>query len=151
MVDLNQRVNAQPVALLKTPAQRKARTARDTAGPAWYGLPAPDMTPELANDLRVLSMRRVLDPKQHYKRSALVASKYLQVGTVVEGKHEYYSDRVPKRQRGATLVDSLLKDQEKRKYFKRRFAASQLQSQAGRQAGRHSGGTKPWAKKHRKE
>ena len=38
-----------------------------SAGPKWYNLPATPLTPELKNDLRVLSLRPYLDPKHFYK------------------------------------------------------------------------------------
>lgn len=38
--------------------------------------------------------------------------KYFQVGTVIEGAGEYYSSRLTNKERAATLVDQLLKDNE---------------------------------------
>jgi hypothetical protein len=39
-----------------------------TAGPAWFDMPAPVVTPELKRDLQLLKLRNVLDPKRFYKR-----------------------------------------------------------------------------------
>ena len=40
-----------------------------SAGKGWYEIEAPQMTPELQNDLKLLRMRNALDPSQHYKGS----------------------------------------------------------------------------------
>ena len=73
----------QPLSLLPTSTQRreekKQRVSNDTAGPAWFDMPAPKMTNELENDIRLLNMRSALDPKQHYKNGKAITSKYFQV------------------------------------------------------------------------
>ena len=40
-----------------------------TAGTGWFNMPAPELTQEMKNDLRVLQMRNVLDRSHHYKSS----------------------------------------------------------------------------------
>lgn len=52
-----------------------------TKGRGWYNMPMAEMTEEKKNDLMVIQMRKVLDPKRFYKgpdiRGAL--PKYVQV------------------------------------------------------------------------
>ncbi|KAJ2906996.1 rrna-processing protein fcf2 [Coemansia aciculifera] len=93
-----------------------------TAGKKWFGMKAPVLTPELKNDLRVLQLRNVLDPKRFYKKdsSAKKIPKYFEVGTVIEGPTEFYSSRMTKKERKSTLVDELLADKQARDYFKRK-------------------------------
>ena len=51
-----------------------------TKGAAWYNLPATEQTEEVQNDLKILQMRAVLNPKQFYKKNDLkVLPKYFQV------------------------------------------------------------------------
>ena len=38
-----------------------------SAGKGWFDMPAPQVTPELKNDLKLLRMRNALDPSRHYK------------------------------------------------------------------------------------
>jgi len=104
--------------------QKERRAERDkTRGRDWFNLPAPEMTEQLKNDLTVLQMRKVLDPKRFYKgpdiRGAL--PKYFQMGRIIETPADFYSGRVPKKQRKATLVDELLEDVEFRRYNKRKY------------------------------
>lgn len=138
MVDLSKLVDKRPLNLLpaaanrKSDARQKAKKAQDTAGPAWFNMPAPTMTPELEKDLRVMRMRSALDPKQHYKGGPILTSKYFQVGTVVASAEEHYSDgKLSRRQQGTTVLDTLLKDSQKRAYFKKKFSASQSNNRAG--------------------
>lgn len=138
MVDLNKLVESRPLTLLPAAAGKKAagreqvRKAKDTAGPAWFNMPATEITPEIEKDLRLVRMRSALDPKRHYKGGPILTSKYFQMGTVVAGADERYSaGRLTKRQQGSTILDTLLKDDEKRSYFKKKFNASQTQNRAG--------------------
>ncbi len=53
-----------------------------TKGFHWFNMSAPEMTEEKKNDLTVVKMRKALDPKHFYKRSAQRADgdpKYFQV------------------------------------------------------------------------
>lgn len=74
------------------------KSAPDTAGKAWYDLPATTITDEVKNDLRVLRLRSALDPKTFYKKfDTTKFPKYFQFGTVVEGAAEFYSSRLADR------------------------------------------------------
>ncbi|GFY52364.1 deoxynucleotidyltransferase terminal-interacting protein 2 [Trichonephila inaurata madagascariensis] len=105
--------------------QSKKERAK-TTGDQWYNMSAPEMTEEKKNDLMVIQMRNALDPKRFYKRSAnKINSKYFEVGTFVESPVDFYSSRVPKKQRKQTLVDELLADAEFRQYQKRKYTEIQ--------------------------
>ncbi|KAF8796681.1 Deoxynucleotidyltransferase like protein [Argiope bruennichi] len=107
--------------------RKEAAKERDkTKGFDWYNMAAPEMTDEKQNDLLVLKMRQALDPKHFYKRSANKTNpKFFQVGTFVESPIEFYSSRIPKKQRKQTLVDELLADAEFRQYQKKKFTEIQ--------------------------
>ncbi|KAJ2703050.1 rrna-processing protein fcf2 [Coemansia sp. IMI 203386] len=121
-----------------------------SAGKNWFGMKAPVLTPELKNDLRVLQMRNVLDPKRFYKKSAGVQKtpKYFEVGTIVEGATEFYSARMTKKERKSNIVDELLADKQARDYFKRKVGEIHANNKSGR-GGRRS--QKPsGSKRHKK-
>ncbi|KAJ9051038.1 dTDP-fucopyranose mutase, variant 2 [Entomophthora muscae] len=99
------------------------------AGSKWFNMPAPIMTPELKRDLELLSLRNVLDRKRFYKRTdKQPVSKFLQVGTIVEDKSEFYSARIVKKDRKSNMVQELLHDSGSQEYFNSRF--NQLQQNA---------------------
>jgi hypothetical protein len=117
-----------PIRLLTTPAQQKEQAKKKkesaTAGPDWYDMPAPVMTPELRDDLRLLSLRSALDPSRHYKKGDKpVSSRFLQIGQYVSDPSSFYTDRRSRKQRMApTIVDSLLRDVERKQYLKRKYS-----------------------------
>jgi len=92
--------------------QRLRRNEREkTAGADWFNMAKPELTEEKKKDLELLKMRRVLDTKTFYKKNDIQElPKYFEVGTVVDNATDFYSDRIPKRQRKQTLVDELLAD-----------------------------------------
>ncbi|KAJ1666313.1 rrna-processing protein fcf2 [Coemansia sp. RSA 1813] len=104
-----------------------------TAGKRWFGMKAPVMTQELKNDLRVLQLRNVLDPKQFYKKGTVgkEAPKYFEMGTIIEGPTEFYSSRLTKKERRGNLVDELLADKQTRDYFKRKVSEIHTQNKSG--------------------
>ncbi|MBA0585441.1 hypothetical protein Gotri_014227 [Gossypium trilobum] len=73
------------------------KQVKDTAGTAWFDMPAPTLTPELKKDLQLLK-----------------------VGTVVESVTDYYSGRMTKKEKKPTLADELLSDPAVRQYRKRK-------------------------------
>ncbi|GFZ09426.1 Fcf2 pre-rRNA processing protein [Actinidia rufa] len=60
---------------------------KDTAGKNWFDMPAPTMTPELKKDIQLLK-----------------------VGTVIESASDFFTGRLTKKERKATLADELLSD-----------------------------------------
>lgn len=112
-----------PVFQSKRQIRKLGLKERDkTKGFGWFNMPAPEMTEEKKNDLLVIQMRQALDPKHFYKRSASKGNpKYFQVGTFVESPVEFYSSRIPKKQRKQTLVEELLSDAKFRQYQKKKY------------------------------
>ncbi|OAY36428.1 rRNA-processing protein fcf2 [Manihot esculenta] len=97
--------------------------AKDTLGKNWFDMPAPTMTPELKKDLQLLKLRGALDPKRHYKKGdskSKTLPKYFQVGTVVESSTDFFSGRLTKKERKATIADEVLSDRTLTAYRKRK-------------------------------
>lgn len=95
----------------------------DTAGKNWFDMPAQTITPELKKDLQLLKLRGVMDPKRHYKKGDTKLKslpKYFQVGTVIEPASEFFTSRLTKKERKATIADELLADSNLHNYRKRK-------------------------------
>ncbi|GER52641.1 Fcf2 pre-rRNA processing protein [Striga asiatica] len=73
------------------------KQVKDTAGKNWFDMPAQTMTPELKKDLQLLK-----------------------VGTVIESATEFFTGRLTKKERKATLADELLADSTLGDYRKRK-------------------------------
>uniref|UniRef100_UPI003AAB8C9E deoxynucleotidyltransferase terminal-interacting protein 2 n=1 Tax=Centroberyx gerrardi TaxID=166262 RepID=UPI003AAB8C9E len=102
---------------LKRQAERKK-----TTGDGWFNMKAPELTPELRGDLKVLKMRGSMDSKRFYKKNDRDGfPKYFQVGTVVDSPADFYHSRIPKKARKRTMVEELLADAEFRHNNKKKY------------------------------
>ena len=101
--------------------ERRADKA-STKGKGWFDMKAPELTEEQKNDLTVLKMRSALDPKRFYKNNDVQGlPKYVEFGTVIESPAEFYSSRIPKKQRKKSIVAELLADSDLKSYNKRKL------------------------------
>ncbi|XP_019456473.1 PREDICTED: rRNA-processing protein fcf2-like [Lupinus angustifolius] len=110
------------------------KQAKDTTGKNWFNMPAQTMTPELQKDLKLLKLRGAIDPKRHYKKGdskSKTLPKYFQMGTVVDSPLDYYSGRLTKKERKATLAEELLSDQNLAAYRKRKVREIEEKNQPG--------------------
>ncbi|KDD76041.1 hypothetical protein H632_c383p0, partial [Helicosporidium sp. ATCC 50920] len=90
-------------------AERSTRP--DTAGAAWFNLPATPLTDEVKRDLKVLQLRSAFQGNRFYKKAdSTKFPKHFQIGTVVEGKAEWYSSRIARKDRRGTLAEEILSD-----------------------------------------
>ncbi|KAL6990189.1 hypothetical protein U1Q18_015938 [Sarracenia purpurea var. burkii] len=110
------------------------KQVKDTAGTNWFDMPAPSITPELKKELQLLKLRSVIDPKRHYKKGdskSKTLPKYFQVGTVIESASDFFTGRLTKKERKATLADELLSDHTLDQYRKRKVREIEEQNRPG--------------------
>lgn len=111
---------------------KKANKEEPTdSGSKWFNMKKPEMTAELKRDLLILKNRSALDPKRHYKKEKWVVPKYFQTGTIIEGNTEYYSARLSRKNKGRTLAEEILRDDDSSKYFKRKYYEIQKEKTSG--------------------
>lgn len=85
-------------------ATRRAHLQPHTPSTAWHEIGKAEMTQRLKDDLNVVAMLGVIDPKRFYKRSDYKKGKLptnVQVGTVVEGPTEFKTARLKRSDRCA--------------------------------------------------
>ncbi|AAS53885.1 AFR514Cp [Eremothecium gossypii ATCC 10895] len=120
---------AQPPARARSAPPAPAPPAAD-----WFQLPRPELTPELRRDLALIKHRAALDPKRHYRKEKWQVPERFSVGTVIEGTGEFYSSRLQNSQRKATMLETLLADDDSARYFRRRYAEVQVTKTSGKRA-----------------
>ena len=127
---------------------------KDTSGKNWFDMPAQTMTPELQRDLKLLQLRDAIDPKRHYKKGnskSKTLPKYFQVGTIVASPLDYFTGRLTKKERKATLADELLSDQNLAAYRKRKVREIEESKQpAGHDKWKINSSSRKRAKERRK-
>ncbi|KAH3796147.1 deoxynucleotidyltransferase terminal-interacting protein 2-like [Dreissena polymorpha] len=125
------------VSVRKQKKDRKIEREK-TKGSQWFNMPSTELTDERKYDLEVLQMRKVLDPKRFYKANDLkVAPKYFQFGKVIEDATDFYSSRIPKKQRKSTIVEELLADSQFRQFNKRKYEEVQEAKRQGKGPYKH--------------
>lgn len=100
----------------------------------WFTLPTPtgEFAHRVQRDLQLIKHRASLDPKRHYKKEKWNPPERFAVGTIVEDKSEYFSGRLPRKQRGETMLSTLLKDTDSRSYLKRKYGEIQNEKRGRR-------------------
>jgi len=108
------------------------------AGENWFNMAAPDLTPSLKQDLKLLRMRNMLDPAHHYKTSDMNKQfpRHFHVGRVVASPSDFYSSRIPRKAQKQTLVDELLANEQLRHYQVKKYQQFQEEKAGG--SHRHS-------------
>ncbi|KAK4474798.1 hypothetical protein MN116_001917 [Schistosoma mekongi] len=104
----------------KRELKRIRRSEQKSKLSKWFGLPKPDITEEDRDDLELIRLRRAISSDTHVRRSD-GKSAYFQRGVVVDDPGSFY-DRLPRKQRGKTLVDELLANAEIMKIQRKRYA-----------------------------
>ena len=109
----------------KADKKREAKQ-NDNAGKKWFGMQATEVTAEVATTLKLLKMRHVLNPKHFMKADrSKKMPKYFQIGTVVDGAADYYTEGRGRSKKKNTLVDDLLADASFRQYHKKKYSSIQ--------------------------
>lgn len=78
----------------------------------------------------------MLDPKRHYKKesSKQLVPDFCQVGTIVAGPTEFFSSRVPNKERKQTFVDEVLSMDDDLSRFKNKYDEVQKSKTSGKKA-----------------
>lgn len=105
-----------PMEAMPMVGNRKIKRSRKeernlTKGSAWFNMAKAEITKDKKNDLEALKLRSAMQGVLHYKRNNITHTpKYFHVGTVVENSADFYSSRIPKKQRKKTLAQEFAAD-----------------------------------------
>lgn len=94
---------------------------KNTAGPKWFDMQTPEMTPEVERDLRMIRMRGYVDPKRYFKKDDFGGKnlpEHFQLGTVIAGLGERTLKR---RERRENITKEFLADDKVKAYAKKVF------------------------------
>ena len=78
------------------------------------------MTEDLKRDLQIIRNRNFLDPKR-FNKSSDTQSKFVLMGTVIEGSTESYSSRLSKIERRGNLTEEKMADDAAAGYARKKF------------------------------
>lgn len=99
-------------------------------------MPQTKLSSELKSDLKLLKLRNVLDPHRHYRSDGgtAFAPRFSQVGKIIEGPTEYYSSRLPNKERKKTFVEEVLANEKFTGRFKKKYNEIQASKTSGKKA-----------------
>jgi hypothetical protein len=107
--------------------QRKIDNSSN-AGKGWFNLPAPEITPELKQDLKAIQLRSVIDPSRFYKKlDRKKLPKYFQIGTIQDNIIDGKNSRVKKSEVKDRILEEFLEQDKVVNFSKRKFDEIQNQ------------------------
>uniref|UniRef100_A0A7S1ESA5 Fcf2 pre-rRNA processing C-terminal domain-containing protein n=1 Tax=Timspurckia oligopyrenoides TaxID=708627 RepID=A0A7S1ESA5_9RHOD len=116
-----------------SPLEQKIKVIQKNDQSKWWILPQVDPSDlDLKRDIDVLRQREFLGGNRFYKSmngshakgSKKWNPKRVQVGNVIESKHEFYSSRLPKKQRTQHFIQDLVNDTDFQSYAQNKIASS---------------------------
>lgn len=112
--------------LIAANKKHRKKTESATAGPNWFNMSAPELTPEVKADLEAVQLRRYINPKIFYKKKDVdQLPKYFQIGTVLPSPEEPRSLQVGKDRKRKSLVEQMLMEDEERQFSRRKLETIQ--------------------------
>ena len=101
---------------------------QNTTGPMWFNMKAPEITPEIKDDLRAIQLKRYIDPTQFFKKNDKdKEEKFFQIGTIqdniIDGKH----NRLKKNEVRNRIVEEIFDKDVATKYSIKKFNEIQEQ------------------------
>ncbi|CAF9939267.1 MAG: hypothetical protein ALECFALPRED_008055 [Alectoria fallacina] len=116
--------------------KEKINKEKSTAGPDWFDLPRIKLSSGLKSDLKILKLRNVLDPHRHYRSdyTRALAPKFSHIGQIIEGPTEYFSARLPNKDRKRTFVEEVLANERLTGRFKKKYNEIQVSKTSGKKA-----------------
>ena len=99
-------------------------------------MPQTTLSPGVKSDLHLLKLRSVLDPQRHYRSESIrpSAPQFSQLGQIIQGPTEYFSSRLPNKERKRTLVEEVLANEQFTSRFKRKYNEIQASKTSGKKA-----------------
>jgi hypothetical protein len=149
---------ANNASLIKS-ARAKAKVDASKAprsGSGWFDMASSTVDERARSDMQALAVRHIADPSRRYKveRRGAPGSRFFQLGTVIEGRGEFYSSRLKRKDRKASLTDELLDNRDVRELVKKRMQAAADEAPRFRKRtlahGKKSSTERPSKKKPRK-
>jgi len=107
--------------------QRKVEKAK-TAGEKWFNMSAPDITPELKQDLKAIQLRSILDPSRFFKKlDRKKLPKFFQIGKMQDNIIDGKINRLKKSEVKDRIIEEVIEHDKVVNFSKRKF--EELQNQ----------------------
>lgn len=109
---------------------RDRRLQREENSNKWFEMPKVELTDDIKRDLLIIKNRKYLDPKRFYRGEKWEIPENFQIGEIVEGVGEY-GGKIKRKQKGKSIVDELLKDENSSTWFDKTYTEIQSRKKSG--------------------
>ena len=116
--------------LTKKYLEKKKKRINDkkTTGEEWFNMTAPEMTPELKEDLKAVQLRHIIDPAHFYKKmDRNNIPKFFQIGTIMDNIIDGKNSRLKKSEVKQRIAEEFLSEDKSNSFSLRKF--EELQNQ----------------------
>jgi hypothetical protein len=108
--------------------KRRRQENANSAGPQWNNMKAPELTPELKEDLIALQLKNYIDPTQFNKKNDRKnLPKFFQVGKIEDNIIEGKRYRLKKSEVKSRIAEEVLDSDLSKKYSMKKFEEYQQQ------------------------
>ena len=99
-----------------------------TTGEGWFNMKAPELTPELKEDLKTIQLRHIIDPSRFYKKlDRNNLPKFFQIGTILDNIVDGKKNRLKKEDIKSRIAEEFLELDKEKNYSLRKFEEFQDQ------------------------
>ena len=101
---------------------------KNSTGPMWFNMTAPEMTPELKEDLKAMQVKQYTDPTQFFKKNdKKKLAKFFQIGTIQDNILEGKKNRLKKSEVRNRIAEEILDRDISKSYTLKKFDEIQKQ------------------------
>lgn len=108
--------------------QERKRDYFKTTGKDWFDMKAPEITPEIKDDLKAIQLRDIIDPARFYKKmDRNETPKFFQIGTIMDNILDGKKNRLKKEEVKSRVAEEFLESDIVKNYSMRKFEELQEQ------------------------
>ena len=118
----------QPLNINHINKKKRIEEMKNSTGPMWFNMTAPEMTPELKEDLKAMQVKQYTDPTQFFKKNdKKKLAKFFQIGTIQDNILERKKNRLKKSEVRNRIAEEILDRDISKSYTLKKFDEIQKQ------------------------
>ena len=118
----------QPLNINHINKKKRIEEMKNSTGPMWFNMTAPEMTPELKEDLKAMQVKQYTDPNKYYKKNnKKKLAKFFQIGTIQDNILEGKKNRLKKSEVRNRIAEEILDRDISKSYTLKKFDEIQKQ------------------------
>lgn len=118
----------QPLNINHINKKKRIEEMKNSTGPMWFNMTAPEMTPGLKEDLKAMQVKQYTDPTQFFKKNdKKKLAKFFQIGTIQDNILEGKKNRLKKSEVRNRIAEEILDRDISKSYTLKKFDEIQKQ------------------------